>query len=163
MADATINTSNPLPTSLTGGTSTVGKVGFSEQVAGENLTQDVHGVTVKPVIDSQYSANLSSAIGNDVDVLAKATPGHLLGVYGFNDNASPRFMQIFNGTVAPSTGGTPLLSFLVKADSEAHFGRETFGEAGHYFSSGISWGFSTAMGTFAAATTSDHIGHVFYV
>lgn len=103
------------------------------------------------------------AINNDVDIVVKASAGHLISVEATNINASARYLQLWNLASAPSGGASAgLVAVKVipgNGGSAALPGANGFNYApgGRAFSTGIVVTISTTAATFTAATTSDHI------
>lgn len=66
----------------------------------------------------------------------KASAGTLLGVMGFNSNASGQFIQIFNSATIPIDTTVPILTVFVPGTSNFSI---DFSPLGKLFSIGISW------------------------
>lgn len=117
---------------------------------------------------SAQSGSVNTAFGTATTQTAKASAGNLISFAVSNINAGLRFFQIFNST--GSTAGTPVISLpllpgtavvpgMLIIDS-SFFGN---GSNGLPFSTGITWGISTAAATYAAATAADHTVNLVYV
>lgn len=139
------------------------KTSFGDLLGGEDLTNNVMGIVRKPLAISTYAPSRSVAVENDVDVSAKAAAGNVFACGGYNKNGSTRYFQIFNKASAPAGSDVPVYSFPVATGARFEIGESIFGESGQNFSTGIAWGWSTASGSFTAATTTDHYGFVHYV
>lgn len=100
-------------------------------------------------------------LGSSAGANVKNAAGKLLGISCTNLNASNRYFQLFNNTTGPS--GTPLISYPIYGGGGfLVLGNDYFAGSGVDFSVGISWGFSTASGTYTAGTSTDCIAEVFY-
>jgi hypothetical protein len=66
----------------------------------------------------------------------KASAGTLLGVMGFNSNASGQFIQIYNSATIPIDTTVPILTVFVPGTSNFSI---DFSPLGKLFSIGISW------------------------
>lgn len=144
------------------------KIDADTLAAGEDLTNNVLGVAHKPVASSTYSGTSFVAVLNDVDISVKASAGNLLSISCSNINAAIRYLQLHNKASAPSAGETATFSFPIPAGSgtapsTVTIDRDFLGPNGHYFSTGIAVGVSTAAATFTAATTTDHVVNGTYV
>ena len=154
------SSSNPAQVNLAGG------------IAGEDLTNNVLGTTDKPVISAAYNPSVSTSFGTQVSVLAKATPGNFLSIYASNISSAVAYLQLFNTTAAPTTGATPLFSFLIPAGMLGdaanepgilEIGQDWFRKNGYYMSSGVAWGISNSRGTFSPATAGNHTVNLTYI
>jgi len=124
-------------------------------------------VMPSPYVGTAYSPSSYSNWGGTVSAAIKTSAGNLASFYATNTNGTIRYIQFHNGTAAPSTGGTPYLSFpIAGADATVPgtlgLGRDHFSENGLYFGTGITYAFSSAQGTYAPATAGDHSIHVTY-
>ena len=61
---------------------------------------------------SLYSA--ISAASNNATVV-KATPGRLLRVQAFNNNAAIRYLKLYDKATAPAATDTPILRYMIPA------------------------------------------------
>jgi hypothetical protein len=143
-------------------------VNLATALAGEDLTNNVLGVLVKPAITAEYDLSFSTAFGTSVAVNPKATPGNVYGFFASNENTTKRYFQIHNKSAVPTVGNVPLISIPIPggtadAPGSIALSRDMFGDNGHYCSNGIAWGISTTRGTYTAATPSEHDVMVTYI
>lgn len=124
------------------------------------------------VVGPQASAANSYSRDTDFGVAtahtAKGSAGSINAFDATSINAAVRYFQIHNRAVTPVTDDVPIYSFAVQAGSATAparltMGQEFFGLNGEFLSTGVSWGWSTAVGTYQAGTASDHVTHVHYV
>lgn len=141
-----------------------GNMKVREQYApvAEDNVNGVIGMQARPVVTPLYGGTAFSARLNDVDIAVKTSPGNLLSVRVSNINAAVRYLQIHNKASAPTSGNSPVFSFVIPAGSSTapsiiELDRGFFGSNGQYLDTGIAIGISTAADTFTAATTTDHI------
>lgn len=82
--------------------------------------------------------------------VAKASPGSLLEIYGFNSDDTNAFaFQIFNNTAFPSADEVPLVSIYLKPGDNFSF-TPAFPLA---FSTGITWALSSNPAKYASVTS----------
>lgn len=108
------------------------------------------------------SPNDFSAIGSAVSGNIKASSGQIFSLSCTNLNASTRYLQLFNTAAAPTAGATPIRSFPVYGNGGfLVIGSDIFGSIdagiGLFFSTGVSWGFSTTPLTYTAGAATDCI------
>ena len=137
-------------------------------IAGEDATNNVMGVTQKPVMSGVYSVSAAAAWSTAASAGLKAIPGIFFGAYVTNQNAALRYFQIFNSSASPATNAVPVWSFPIPAGSATNPGvlqlpNLFFGMNGYYLNTGVAWGISTARATFTAATPTDHDVNIQYV
>lgn len=77
-----------------------------------------------------------------------------------NLNTATRYFLLFDLGAPPTTGATPLHSFMIpgmrdSTPSQVCMDTAYFTAAPYVFVNGISWGFSTDSATFQAATAAD--------
>ena len=113
-------------------------------------------------------ASVATNFGANVSGFAKATPGNVHAVSGFNINAAVRYLQLFEDLDGPAAAQVPKFSFIIPAGSATApatliLGNDFFTAVGVYFATGISWGFSTTHATYTAATATDHGIAIIYV
>lgn len=101
-------------------------------------------------------------LGASVTGRVKASPGRVLAVYLVNQNAARRFLQLFEKTTVPNAGDNPKFCFPIDAGETLSLGADLFGSQGLTFTPGCSWGISTTMLTFTAATAADHAVYIRY-
>lgn len=125
---------------------------------GEDDTNNVLAVTTRPLAISTYAAPLAAAnLGAATDINIKAAPGCLMALSGENRNAALRYMQIHNLAAAIGGGAVPLMSFPVLGGGGFNLiGTDFWTIPGLWLSTGIRIGWSTTMGTYTAATASEH-------
>jgi len=112
-------------------------------------------------ISNAYASNsvyrsLAASAGANV----KGSAGTLLSLSCSNLNSSVRYLQIFNSTGSPT--GTPLISYPIFGEGFTVLDEAYFTKIGISFSTGITWGFSTAAGTYTAGSSSDVIMEIIY-
>lgn len=115
-------------------------------------------------VDTSTSTNPNdtSTIGAAASGTLKNSPGTLYACSCTNLNASTRYLQFFNSTTAPSAGATPVRSYPVYGSSgffvldTSQWGNIAANQ-GLFFSTGVSWGFSTTPLTFTAGAAVDCI------
>lgn len=137
-------------------------------IAGEDATNNVMGITQKPVLSSAYTVSVATAFGTSAAANLKAIPGLFFGVYVTNQNAALRYFQIFNSSGVPAANAVPLWSFPIPAGSGTNPGvlqlpNLFFGMNGYYLNTGVAWGISTTRATFTAATAADHDVNIQYL
>ncbi len=128
----------------------------------EDNTNGVFAVAYKPLATSTYAPLLLADFGSNVTKNVKSSTGNIFGINGTNANASTRWLQIHNTASTPSGGAVPIMSFMVLTGSSINIGNNFFTLAGYNFSTGIAYAWSTAAGTYTAATASDHTTMVIY-
>jgi hypothetical protein len=145
-------------------------VTLKELVAGEDVTSNnVLGVTQKPLAASTYSPSVYSALTQVTKANIKSSTGNVFGFYITNDNAAVRYFQLHNKATAPAGTDVPIYSFKVPAGTANNpgvlvIGTEFFTGPGKNFSTGIGWAISTTFGTFTdSATNTEHIVYVHYI
>lgn len=114
----------------------------------EDNTNQVAGVAQKPVVSSTYAPTAFSNFGAASNANVKATNAQLFSIECQNENAAIRYLQIFNKASGPTEDSeVPIFSFPIPAGTAAapgicSRGRDFFGAAGYYLSTGLSWGIS---------------------
>lgn len=91
-----------------------------------------------------------------VAVVAKASAGHLLAVYGDNRNAGTRYLQVHNTAATPADQAVPELSFRFAAGTAREIPDTFFGRGGFPCDTGITLAWSSTAGTYTAGTGSEH-------
>lgn len=130
-------------------------------LAGEDLTNNVLGTQVKPIVGSQYAPGTYQMPSSPVLAAnIKSAAGNVYAVRVTNADSSPRYLQLFNSTSAPSGGATAQLSFLIPSAVDTpgvlQLGTDFFTPS-EYFTTGISFAISTTDHTYtASATASEH-------
>lgn len=164
------NTSSPAPTNgqridmQMDGLGDV-NVNLKTALAGEDLTNNVLGIVVKPILASTYSFLWDIAIQSAVTHNSKATAGLLESISVSNSNTAIRYLQFYNST--GSTSGTPVLCFAIPGGSATMPGTinldtTQFGN-GVWFSTGITWADSTTASTYTAGSSTDFIFNEAYL
>lgn len=100
-------------------------------------------VSVVPTTLSAWSPTTYAAHAAASGVI-KASAGKLFSLNVSNENAGIRYLMLHNSTTVPADGVAPL--FAVKLAAGANIQLD-FGAMGLYFSTGISWSFSSTFGT----------------
>lgn len=145
------------------------KVSLGTLLGGEDLTNNVMGVTQKPIAASTYSPLLYSEITQVTKANIKSSPGNVLSFYISNVNAAVRYFQLHNKASAPAATEVPIYSFPIPAGTSTvpsvlELGSEFWTMAGKYFSTGIGWAISTTYATFTdSATNTEHVTFVHYI
>lgn len=140
------------------------KVSQGDLISGEDQTNNVMQVVVKPLASSTYAATSTSNLGAATAANLKASTGNALSCYATNTNASIRYFQLHNKASIPLAGEAPVYSFIIPASSGMIVvGNDFFGLAGINFSSGIGYAISTTAATYTAATAGDHMSAVTYI
>src|ERR1035437_3678859 len=136
-------------------------------LAGEDLTNNVLGTLMKPVVGSQYDSGTYQNFGSSTTANIKATAGNLYSLMFTNINAAIRYIQFFNTATTPAANATALYSFILGAGTATQPAvlelDTTFFAPANYLSTGIAFAFSTTAATYVAATASDHTLTVNYV
>ena len=96
----------------------------------------------------------------------KGSSGSLVSVNVSNSNATVRYLQVHNTAVAPTAGAVPILSFPIPAGTAAApavlvLDNGFFGE-GLSMATGVSLAVSSTLGTYTAATNSEHVVNATY-
>lgn len=108
-----------------------------------------------------------SAMGTAVSANIKNTQGSLFTIACTNLAAATRYLQLFNLTTTPSGGATPFRSYPVFAGGffvlESPFWGSIDTGVGLFFSTGISFGFSTTPLVYTAGSASDCIFEASYL
>lgn len=147
------------------------KMTLATQLAGENLTDDVLGTAIKPVVSATYSGTAFSNFGAATNANVKASAGMLKAISCQNENAAIRYLHVYNKASAPTEDSeVPIFAFAIPAGTAAApgiitMGENFFGTSGYYFSTGISWGVSVDPDVFDAnaVTAGEHQINGIYV
>jgi len=137
-------------------------------IAGEDLTNNVLGVTSKSVVSATYSRSTYCSVSSGSQVVSgvvKSSAGQLLSLNVSNANASARYLWIKNSTAAPASAEAANLQvhvFYLPPSSSLDLSK-FFQDTGLYFSTGISWGISTSATSYTAGTASDHLVNAGYL
>lgn len=90
--------------------------------------------------------------GFETGSVSKAGPGRLYFAFGYNAGQSVRSFQVFNSSSFPTNGARPIIDVPLQPGSQFSLDLTPFGD---YFSTGITWMFSTTSGSLTAVTSND--------
>ena len=135
---------------------------LSRLIAGEDQTNNLQSVAIKPLAVSTYSFTSFQNYGANATLNVKASAGNVYGVSCYNANAAARWIQLHNTATTPGGGAVPLFSFLVPAGSQVVIDTDWFGLNGMAFSNGIAFAFSTAANSYTAGAAADQSTQVNY-
>jgi hypothetical protein len=109
------------------------------------------------ILNPTYSNYRSGALlaGDTIS----AASANLIMIYGFNNSAGTRYLQIFNRTSAPSPGNVPDISILVPTATQLSLSLP--GVLGQLFNTGIRYQSSTTPATFTAGGADFWINSVY--
>lgn len=117
------------------------------------------------VIQKPFASSLDSLSASDniavAGVAVKAAAGRLYTVFGVNNNAAVRYIQIHNATSAPAETTAPLISFPVGAGEVFSFDFSL--PFGKYLSTGIYICSSSTQLTKTITTSTDASIHALYM
>lgn len=134
------------------------KVYTSTLGAGEDLTNNVLGITQKYVIASTYAYSWDNAFGTATTHNAFSGAALLESVHVTNVSNAILYFQIYNST--GSTSGTPAFSFPVPAGTSTAPSvlilDQTFFGNGVYLATGLTWGCSTTQATYTGGTAANY-------
>lgn len=105
----------------------------------------------------QYS---SAAL--EISTQLKTSPGRIYKIFGLNDNASERFIQVHDAVITPSGGSVPTLVFAVPANSTYEIDFGTGEPMGWKLNNGIFIGNSTTAASWTAGGA-DNLFQVIYI
>lgn len=128
-------------------------------IAGEDLTNNVLALAIKPLSVSTYTPTVySNFAGAVTGAPIKASAGNLFTIVATNANAAVRYLQLHNLTAKPAGGAVPIAVFPIPvANGTLQLGDQAFSLMGINFATGITWAVSTTIGTFTdAATAAEH-------
>ena len=150
-----------------GGTIWSGTLPVVEQDAptAEDNTNGVIAGIMKPVLSSSYSPLISANFGANLGSSVKGTSGNVYSVHFVNLSGSTVFLQFHNVGSANPIGSIPVYSYPVPGGSTTLMLDNTHFSPSHWFSTGISVGIGTALGTLGTTglTASNFIWHIHYV
>jgi len=138
------------------------RVTLQSTIAGEDLTNQVLGVQVKPLAATTYAYTQFQNFGASANVNVKASLGNVFSLMVKNLNASERFLQLHNSAGTVAGGAIPQVSIPVPTNGTVILGTDFFGQGGESFSSGINMAFSTTQGTFTTGAAADVFCHIRY-
>ncbi len=136
--------------------------------AGEDLTNNVLGVILRPVTSSSYSPYNYKDKGTVTKAFIKASAGSVFSLRVTNTNAAVRYFQLHNKATAPVAADTASRYFLIPAGTATAPGvlslDNTYFSPSWYLGTGISWAISTTSDTFTdSATAGEHTYDINYV
>lgn len=102
------------------------------------------------------TSRIASAAANTNATVAKATPGELYVISGYNAAATVLYLKFYNKATAPTVGtDVPVMTLALPATAAFSFDMH-----GHYFSTGIGYGMVTgaADNNTTALTAADVVG-----
>lgn len=129
-------------------------------IYGEDSTNILLATQIKPIAAATYSPSVYANLGAATTANIKASPANLYSVSVTNANATIRYFQVFNNTNGSTV--TLLWSFPIPPSTGLQLGRGFFSEAGFYLSAGLTFGVSTTINSYVAATAADHITIISY-
>lgn len=132
--------------------------GSTVQVVGNINATVTNTVTVTESVKTLFT-NFGTANNPNV----KASAGVLFSLCVENRNQAARYCQIHNTNGVVANGTIPVYTFLVPGGTMVVLGEDFFSLAGHAFSNGIAYGFSSTMGTMTAAAAGDSTIHIHYI
>lgn len=119
-------------------------------------------ISVVPATGSSIIANNTAftpytSMGANVSAVIKSSAGTLHSIGCININTATRYLQFFNKTTVPVAGtDIPVLSYPVYGNGGfTALDTTYFGLAGHNFTTGIAFGFSTTPFTYTAGVAAD--------
>lgn len=134
------------------------KVYNSGLAAGEDLTNNVEGVTQKYVIASTYAYSWDVAFGTAATHNSKGTAALLESVHVTNVSNAILYFQIYNST--GSTSGTPAFSWPVPAGTATSPSvlilDQTYFGNGAYLGTGLTWACSTTQANYTGGTAANY-------
>ena len=122
-------------------------IGATVPVSGTVTTTLCTSATCSEVVISVPTSTAGNAVtmvatsGYAASVIAKASPGNLYGLFGYNSKSSAQWVQCGNSATLPADTATPLITFTVPATSNFSL---SIGQFPANFSAGITcWNSST--------------------
>lgn len=129
---------------------------------GENLSDDVQGVQLKPISGATYTG--TKVQNNSFTTLnLKSGSGNVLSFRCINTTASTRYLQFHNTATTPAGGATAQEKFLVPASSQIVIGPGDIMFDGIYFSTGIAYANSSVATTYTAGAAGDLLLDIIYI
>lgn len=142
-------------------TSSGGLITSPDKLYGEDPTNDLLAIHLKPIAASGYQPSSYKDFGTVTKANIKNTPGNVYALRITNINAAVRYFQLHNKASAPVATEVPQLSFMIPAGTATapailEIDMSWFALYEN-FSLGIGWAISTTRGTFTdSATASEH-------
>ena len=133
-----------------------GRVEEQTRPVAEDNINGVIGTVDKKIAASDYAADFDSDYGANVTANIKASAGNLFAIWGDNDSASLRYLQVHDTAGTPAAAAVPKFEIPVAAGDFNSIGEDMLGRAGVYFGNGIAYAWSTTSGSYTAATAADH-------
>ncbi len=101
--------------------------------------------------------NLYAATGTGTAAIKASGGGQVRSLHATNRNAAVRYLQFFNqASGAPSGTTNWLFQITVPLSASVTIGEQLFRDQGFPFTTGITYGWSTAATTYTAATAGEH-------
>lgn len=120
------------------------KTSAGDLQAGEDLTNNVTAMVMKPVSVSTYALTFDDSAALEASSVSKASAGNLYIVTGWNNNAAVRYFHVYNSTTVPADGTVPIICIPVAAGGTFSISYQPFGKP---FTTGMSWANSTTAAT----------------
>lgn len=147
------------------------KIDQDTLLAGEDLTNNVLGILLKPVASSTYAPSEFTSFGAAAGTgsLVKASAGNVLSFDVTSTDTAIRYFQIFNQGSAPVLGQTAVASYPLGSVTAGGVFRLQVGvddlAPSRYNSSGIAVAISSTNGTLgtASVTAANHTIHLKYI
>ncbi|HEX9503619.1 MAG TPA: hypothetical protein VF974_04845 [Patescibacteria group bacterium] len=118
-------------------------------LAGEDLTNNVAGVAIKPLSVAAYAASMVQSTALEASHVIKAAAGNLYGIFGYSNRVSSQFIQVFNSATVPADTAVPIITFTVPASSNFSL---DLGQLPIQFGTGISVSNSSTAATKTAGS-----------
>ena len=125
------------------------KTSQGDLIAGEDLTNNLLQVTEKPVAVSTYTPDMDTSAAAEASSVTKASAGVLYGFTATNSSGTDRYLQYFNSTTVPADATVPVISSFCPAGGTI---ADSWAK-GRYFSTGISWAWSSTAATKTVGST----------
>lgn len=134
---------------------------------GEDSGNNLLATLMKPGIGQAYSPAEYNQYHNVTTANIKVVPGNVYSISVTNEDASPRFIQLFNTTTVPGSGASCQAWWEIPGGTASNPGTRIITSdelaPSEYFTTGIAWGVSTAATTYTAATAAEHAVMIRYL